>query len=35
MKTDTGSWWGLAVFGVGMLVMGIHKLVSELFRDED
>lgn len=35
MNKDKGSWWGLAVFGIGLLVMGIHKVVSELSAEKD
>jgi hypothetical protein len=32
---DKGSWWGAAVFGVGLLVMGIHKFISQLLEDDN
>jgi len=33
--SDKGTWWGAAVFGVGLLVMGIHKFTSKLLEDDN
>ena len=33
--SDKGTWWGAAVFGVGLLVMGIHKIISHLLEDDN
>lgn len=32
---DKGSWWGAAVFGVGLLVMAIHTIISQLLQDDN
>jgi hypothetical protein len=32
---DKGGWWGLAVFAAGMLIMGIHKVISEMLEDDE
>jgi hypothetical protein len=31
---DKGSWWGAAVFGFGLLIMGIHKIISEMLEED-
>lgn len=31
MSDDTEEYWGLFVFGFGLLVMGIHKFFKKLF----